>query len=218
MPASTARTARTARIERLVTSGVFALDGGEWQVDNNVWLVGDDHEVVVIDPAHDAEAVTDAVAGRTVRAIICTHGHSDHIDAAPAVSAATGAGIRLHPRDHVLWELTHPAFPPGRHLSDGDELTVAGVDLKVIHTPGHTPGAVCLYTAALGTVFTGDTLFNGGPGATGRSYSDFDTLITSIRDRLLTLPSRTAVLPGHGDNTIIEAEAKAVDELLTQGR
>ncbi|MCT2590823.1 MBL fold metallo-hydrolase [Streptomyces sp. N2-109] len=205
-------------MECLVTSGTFELDGGSWAVDNNVWLVGDDHEAVVIDPAHDVQAITTALGGRTLRAILCTHAHNDHINAAPALSAATGAPVHLHPADEVLWKLTHPAFPPGRHLSDGAELTVAGVRLRVIHTPGHAPGAVCLYVAELGTVFTGDTLFNGGPGATGRSYSDFDTLITSIRDRLLTLPGRTAVLPGHGASTLIEAEAKTLDELFAGPR
>nr|WP_245997744.1 MBL fold metallo-hydrolase [Streptomyces armeniacus] len=173
---------------------------------------------MVIDPAHDADAITTAIAGRTLRAILCTHAHNDHINAAPTLSARTGAPIHLHPADEVLWKLTHPTYPPGRHLSHGAELTVAGVRLKVIHTPGHAPGAVCFYVPELGTVFTGDTLFNGGPGATGRSYSDFDTIVTSIRDRLLTLPSRTQVLTGHGDSTLIESEAKAIDELLAGRR
>ncbi|MGW7351071.1 MBL fold metallo-hydrolase [Streptomyces sp. NPDC054784] len=207
-----------ARIEHLTTTGVFELDGGSWEVENNVWLVGDDHEVVVIDAAHDPDTIQTAIGDRTLRAILCTHAHNDHINAAPALAAATGAPIHLHPADEVLWKLTHPTHPPGRHLAHGDELTVAGVRLTVIHTPGHAPGAVCFYVPELGTVFTGDTLFNGGPGATGRSYSDFDTLVTSIRDRLLTLPDRTAVLTGHGDSTLIGAEAKSIDDLLAGPR
>ncbi len=78
----------------------------------------------------------------------------------------------------------------------------------MLHTPGHAPGAVCLYDPGLGTVFTGDTLFQGGPGATGRSFSHFPTIIDSIRDRLLTLPPETKVLTGHGDPTTIGAEAR----------
>ncbi|WP_031087956.1 MBL fold metallo-hydrolase, partial [Streptomyces sp. NRRL WC-3549] len=92
-----------ARIDHLVTSGTFALDGGEWDVDNNVWIVGDDTEAVVIDAAHDAAAIRTALGGRTLRAIICTHAHNDHIDAAPALADATGAPILLHPDDLPLW-------------------------------------------------------------------------------------------------------------------
>jgi len=198
-----------ARIEQLVTSGTFSLDGGTWDVDNNVWLVGDDEQVVVIDAAHDAEAIGRAVGSRAVRAIICTHAHNDHIDAAPALAAATGAPILLHPADRVLWDMTHPDRAPDGELADGQRITVAGAELEVRHTPGHAPGAVCLYAPGLGAVFTGDTLFQGGPGATGRSFSDHPTILESIRTRLLTLPPDTVVHTGHGPETTIAAEAAA---------
>ncbi|MYX00449.1 MULTISPECIES: MBL fold metallo-hydrolase [unclassified Streptomyces] len=207
----------TARIDHLVTSGTFALDGGEWDVDNNVWIVGDDTEAIVIDAAHDAAAIEAALAGRTLRAIVCTHAHNDHIDAAPALAAATGAPILLHPDDLPLWLRTHPEHTPDGALTDGQELTVAGTTLTVLHTPGHAPGAVCLYAPELGTVFTGDTLFQGGPGATGRSFSSFPTIIDSIRDRLLTLPGDTKVRTGHGDPTTIGAEAPQLDEWIKRG-
>ncbi|MFI7289131.1 MBL fold metallo-hydrolase [Streptomyces anulatus] len=207
----------SARIDQLVTSGTFALDGGEWDVDNNVWIVGDDTEAIVIDAAHDAAAIEAALGGRTLRAIVCTHAHNDHIDAAPALAAATGAPILLHPDDLPLWQQTHPDRAPDGALADGQELTVAGTTLTVLHTPGHAPGAVCLYAPGLSTVFTGDTLFQGGPGATGRSFSHFPTIIDSIRDRLLTLPGDTAVRTGHGDPTSIGAEAPGLDEWIKRG-
>ncbi|MFF3289994.1 MBL fold metallo-hydrolase [Streptomyces sp. NPDC003023] len=206
-----------ARVDHLVTSGTFSLDGGTWDVDNNVWIVGDDHEAVVVDAAHDADAILTALGGRTLRAIVCTHAHNDHIDAAPALAAATGAPILLHPDDLPLWKQTHPERAPDRELADGETITVAGTSLTVLHTPGHAPGAVCLHAPELATVFTGDTLFQGGPGATGRSFSHFPTIIDSIRDRLLGLPPETVVRTGHGDTTTIGVEAPHLQEWVDRG-
>ncbi|WP_216209513.1 MBL fold metallo-hydrolase [Amycolatopsis aidingensis] len=196
----------TAIVQNVVTSGFFQLDGGSWEVDNNVWLLGDDHEVLVIDAAHDAQAILTAVDGRAVRAIVCTHAHNDHVNAAPELARLTNAPILLHPDDLELWNLTHPERSPDAPLSDGQVLTIAGTYLRVLHTPGHAPGAVCLYAEKLGAVFTGDTLFHGGPGATGRSYSDYPTILESIRDRLFALPDDTVVHTGHGEHTSIAAE------------
>ncbi|MFJ9241733.1 MBL fold metallo-hydrolase [Streptomyces sp. NPDC101776] len=206
-----------ARIEHLVTSGQFTLDGGTWDVDNNVWIVGDDHEVVVIDAAHDASAIADAIGDRRLTAIICTHAHNDHIDAAPELADRTGAPIWLHPDDLPLWKQTHPDRDPDAHLADGQVIEVADADLRVLHTPGHAPGAVCLYAPALNALFSGDTLFAGGPGATGRSYSHFPTIVDSIRDRLLGLPGGTVVYTGHGDTTTVGAEAPHLQEWIDRG-
>lgn len=197
----------TARIEHLTTAGTFSFDGGTWDVENNVWLVGDDTEAIVIDAAHDAVPIAAALGERRLLAIVCTHAHNDHVDAAPALARRTGAPILLHPDDLPLWRMTHPDHEPDQPLSDGQTLTVAGADLTVLHTPGHAPGAVCLYAPGLGAVFTGDTLFSGGPGATGRSFSDRPTLVDSIRRRLLTLPPDTVVHTGHGPSTTIAKEA-----------
>jgi glyoxylase-like metal-dependent hydrolase (beta-lactamase superfamily II) len=204
-------------IGHLVTSGTFSLDGGTWDVDNNVWLVGDDREVLVIDAAHDADAIAAAVGDRRLTAIVSTHAHDDHIDAAAELADRTGAPILLHPDDQVLWRMTYPDRDPDGALAHGDELTVAGTTLRVLHTPGHAPGAVCLHAPDLRTVFTGDTLFNGGPGATGRSYSDFGMIIDSIRDRLLTLPPETEVRTGHGDSTTIGDEAPHLQDWIARG-
>ncbi|MFD5746855.1 MBL fold metallo-hydrolase [Streptomyces sp. NPDC127033] len=207
----------TVRVDHLVTSGTFSLDGGTWDVDNNVWIVGDDSEAIVIDAAHDAAAIEAALNGRTLRAIVCTHAHNDHIDAAPALAAATGAPVLLHPDDLPLWKQTHPERLPDGDLTDGGTVAVAGTTLTVLHTPGHAPGAVCLYAPELATVFTGDTLFQGGPGATGRSFSHFPTIIDSIRDRLLALPPETVVRTGHGDPTTIGAESPHLAEWIRRG-
>jgi glyoxylase-like metal-dependent hydrolase (beta-lactamase superfamily II) len=206
-----------ARVEKVVTAGTFNLDGGSWDVDNNVWLLGDDEQVLVIDAAHDADAIAAAVGDREVVAIACTHAHDDHVNAAPALSAKVGAPVLLHPADDVLWRLAHADARPSADLADGETLRVAGVDVLVLHTPGHAPGAVCLHVPDFGVVFTGDTLFNGGPGATGRSHSDFGTIVESIRGRLLTLPPETVVHTGHGDDTTIGAEAPHLDEWIARG-
>lgn len=196
-----------ARIEKVVTSGTFELDGGSWEVDNNVWLIGDDDEVVVIDAGHETTPILDAIGERRLVAVVCTHAHNDHVDVAAEVADAKGAPIWVHPDEAPLWQLTYPDRAPDGELADGQQIEVAGTALRVLHTPGHAPGACCLHVPDLGVVFTGDTLFQGGPGATGRSYSDYDTIVASIDARLLTLPGDTVVHTGHGDDTSIGEEA-----------
>jgi glyoxylase-like metal-dependent hydrolase (beta-lactamase superfamily II) len=195
-----------ARVDHGTASGTFSLDGETFDVDNNVWVVGDDEECVVVDAPHDVEAVLAVVGDRRVKAIVCTHAHDDHVRAAPALRERVHAPILLHPDDRPLWELTHADELWDVDLSDGQELEVAGTTLRVLHTPGHAPGAVCLVADGLGCVFTGDTLFQGGPGATGRSFSDADVLARSIREQLFALPDETVVHTGHGDDTTIGAE------------
>src|SRR5919112_4388406 len=171
----------TARIDKTVVSGVFSLDGQDFDVDNNVWLVGVDDEVLVIDAAHRSEPIVEAVGGRRATALVLTLGHNDHITAAVALREATGAPIWFNPADRMLWDAIHPAADPDHELTEGARFAVAGTTLTALHTPGHSPGSSCLHAPDLATVFTGDTLFQGGPGATGRSYSDKPTILNSIR-------------------------------------
>lgn len=203
-----------ARVDRVVTSGIFSLDGGDFEVDNNIWLVGDDHEVVVIDAAHDHEPIAAAVGDRNVVAIVCTHGHNDHINVAAALADAVDAPIWVHPEDTMLWEVVNPDRPADAALADGQEIRVGGTTLTVLHTPGHSPGGCCLHDADAAVLYSGDTLFNGGPGATGRSFSDKGVILRSIAERLLPLPPDTVVHTGHGDDTTIGAEAPGIREAL----
>ena len=207
----------TTRIDHLVTSGTLSLDGETFDVDNNVWIIGDDDECVVIDAPHDVEAILDAVGGRRVTSVICTHAHDDHVRYAPELSDRTGAPVLLHPDDAPVWQLTHPDRAPDGELADGQVISVAGVQLRVLHTPGHAPGAVCFYCPELGVLFTGDTLFSGGPGATGRSFSDFPTIVASIDRLVVELPPDTVVHTGHGDSTTLGAEAPHRQEWLDRG-
>jgi glyoxylase-like metal-dependent hydrolase (beta-lactamase superfamily II) len=203
-------------IQRVVTSGTFELDGGSWDVDNNIWIVGDDPNVVVFDAAHTAQPIIDAVAGRNVVAVVCTHGHNDHVTVAPELGEALDAPVLLHPADEVLWRMTHPD-KDFHSIGDGLVLSVGDVEIRALHTPGHSPGSVCWYAPDLGAVVSGDTLFNGGPGATGRSFSDFPTILASISEKLGKLPADTVVYTGHGDSTVIGDEIVHYDEWVARG-
>ncbi len=201
-----------ARLDRVITSGIFSLDGGDFEVDNNVWIIGDDREAIVLDAAHDHEAILAGLGGRTLKGIISTHGHNDHINAAAILADETGCPIWLHPDDTMLWETVYPDRRVDNTLTDGQTINIAGAELNVIHTPGHSPGGCCLHLAEDGLLFSGDTLFNGGPGATGRSFSSYDLILDSIEHKLFTLPAHTVVHTGHGDSTSIETEAASLPE------
>ena len=219
-------------IEHLVTSGTFSLDGETHNVDNNVWIIGDDSEVIVIDPAHDVNAIAEAVGSRDVKAVLLTHGHDDHVGVVRDFAQRVGnPTVYLNPDDYVLWDMTYENYRPEGQIAHGDTWTVGGIKLKALHTPGHSPGSTCFFVEtglpapasagagrAVGPVlFSGDTLFNGGPGATGRSHSSFEMIIESIRDVLFPLPEATVVLTGHGDSTSIGAESPALEDWIKRG-
>ncbi|WP_135456073.1 MBL fold metallo-hydrolase [Mycobacterium sp. DL99] len=205
-----------AQIARVVTSGTFSLDGGSWEVDNNIWVVGDDKDVVVFDAAHTVAPVIEAVGGRNVVAVVCTHGHNDHITVAPQLGYVLDAPVLLHPADEMLWRVVHPD-KDFRTVEDGAVLCAGGIELCALHTPGHSPGSVCWSIPELNAVISGDTLFQGGPGATGRSYSNFPTILDSISTRLGMLPTETVVYTGHGDTTTIGDEIVHYDDWVVRG-
>lgn len=205
------------RVDHAVTSGTFALDGGTWEVENNVWVIGTDADCVVIDAPHNVDAIREVIGARRVQAILATHAHDDHIRVARDLAAAVDAPILLHPADRVLWDEVFPGRPPDGELADGDQIRIGEATLRVLHTPGHSPGSCCLYAPTPGIVFTGDTLFAGGPGATGRSYSSFEKIVDSISTRLLTLPEETIAHPGHGESTTIGAEAPYLQDWIDRG-
>lgn len=165
-----------ARIDHAVTSGTFSLDGQTFDVDNNVWVIGDDSEVVIVDAAHTAPQIVDAVAGRNVVAVVVTHGHNDHVTVAPELAYELHAPILLHPGDDMLWQTSHPDEKYW-NLDAGQRIGVAGTEIEVIHTPGHSPGSVCLYLPEAGALFSGipcsmaGRVRPGGPTAISRRSS-----------------------------------------------
>ena len=195
----------TARIEQ-VSSG-----------DASAWLIGDDEEVIVIDPGRDAAGVLAAVGDREVLAVICTHGHPDHGAAALEVAEADEAPVALHPKDRNLWRDTYPEDDAEIEMSDGGVFEVSGVRLEVIHAPGHTPGSVCLFCADLDVVFTGHALLASGPVPHDGEFPDFAGQVNAIGEYLLTLPGSTRVLPGEGEETTIGAAEKHFDVWVAAG-
>lgn len=201
-----------ARIDQLSSP---ATDGGSAEV--NTWIVGDDDEVIVIDPGGIDAQVLEAVGDREVLAVICTHGHADQVAAALGVAERDEAPVALHPKDRLLWRESHPGEQPDIEMEDGGSFEVADVQLEVIAAPGHTDGSVCLYCADLGVVFTGHVLIADGPAPDDGEYPDFADQLTAIGENLLTLPPDTRVLPAHGPETTIGAAEKKFDSWVAAG-
>jgi glyoxylase-like metal-dependent hydrolase (beta-lactamase superfamily II) len=193
-----------ARIERAGTTA-------------NSWIVGDDEEVIVIDPGGDAAPVLALVGDREVLAVICTHGHATHTAAAVEVAARDEAPVALHPADRVYWREAHPSANPEIDMEDGGVFGVADASLEVLHAPGHSPGSVCIYSEDLGAVFTGDVVSASGPVAHENEFPDFARQLSSIGAHVLTLPGQTRVLPGHGDEFTVAAAEKRFDSWVTAG-
>jgi glyoxylase-like metal-dependent hydrolase (beta-lactamase superfamily II) len=159
---------------------------------------------VIVDAAADPDLIVEMAAGTEPTAIVTTHGHADHVGAARRVATRLGIPIRLHVAD---WELC--PIEPDEALPPGD-LAIGATTIRVVHTPGHTPGSISLFTA--GAVLTGDTLFPGGPGATRFPYSDFDQIMDSLDGELFSLPDDTIIMPGHGLDSTIGTERPALPE------
>jgi len=190
---------------------------------------GETREAVCIDPGDNVEGILDAAKGEgvTISRIVNTHGHFDHIGGNEALKSATGATLAVHGdaiptmkeaiKHGALFGIAvNPSPQPDTTLSDGDTIDVGDLTLTVIHTPGHSRGGISLYAPSLKTVFTGDTLFAGGIGRTDLTGGSYDQLISSIKEKLLTLDEETEVMPGHGGKSTIGRE-RASNPFLVAG-
>ena len=194
-----------------------AVGSGSGAGEVNAWIVGDDEEVIVIDAGGDPAGVLGVVGDREVLAVICTHGHADHVAAAMEVAERDEAPVALHPGDRALWREAHPGEEPDIEMEDGGIFEVADVQLEVIHAAGHTQGSVCLYCEELGVVFSGHTMLASGPAPHDGEFPDFAGQLTAIGEYLLTLPGSTRVLPGEGEETTIGAAEKHFDAWVAAG-
>jgi glyoxylase-like metal-dependent hydrolase (beta-lactamase superfamily II) len=211
-----------ARIDKVVTSGKVTVDDTEYDIEANTYIVGDDEAVIVIDPAFDAEAILEKVGEREVMAVICTDGREGHLSAVLEVAEADEddpAPIALHTRDRLLWRQYFRAqadksedadfmkdILPDLDIEDSGVFEIADAQLEVMHTPGHTPGSICLYSEQLGVLFTGDTLHKGRPGRVGSEYPELQEQLNSIGAILSPLPRDTRILPGQGEETTVGDE------------
>lgn len=206
-----------ARIERVWTPRVAEDDSQTDAAEANAWIVGDDEEVIVIDPGEDAAGILERVGDREILAVICTHGHASHVAAAVEVAERDEAPVALHPADRLHWRAAHPDADAEIEMADGGRFDVADVQLEVLKTAGHTAGSVSLYCAGLEVVFTGDALLASGPAPHQGEFPDFPGQLTAIGERLLGLPSATRVLPGHGEESTIGAALKRFDSWVAAG-
>jgi glyoxylase-like metal-dependent hydrolase (beta-lactamase superfamily II) len=211
------RASMKARIDQVTSPGVRAAEGTGHERESNAWIVGDDEEVIVVDPGSDSAAVLAAASGREIIAVICTHGHANHVAAALDVAARDEAPVALHPKDLLPWREAHGRSDPEIEMEDGGVFEVSDVKLEVIHAPGHSPGSVLLYCEDLGVVFSGDVLLAGGPGLHAGDFPNFSAQLSAIGEHILTLPGQTRVLPGHGEEILVAAAEKRFDSWVAAG-
>jgi glyoxylase-like metal-dependent hydrolase (beta-lactamase superfamily II) len=183
---------------------------GDW--DNNVYILVDraTGDSVLFDAPTDASRIIEALEGTNLVYILMTHADRDHIGALEEVRRATGAPVGVHPS-----EADRLPSPPDFELQDGQTLRFGNSELRVMHTPGHSPGGTSFITGDI--LIAGDTLFPGGPGNTKRPDGSFDTIIESVQSKLFTLPEETRVYPGHGKPTSIGTERPHLQEWIDRG-
>lgn len=190
----------------------------------NCSIVGDENsrEAIVIDPGDDIEAIMEIVArhGLQVKQIVVTHAHIDHVGGAMKIKQRTGAPILLNQNDSALLRMLDTQAqwlgmrPPGKvaidqSITSGDSVKVGAVEGKVLHTPGHTEGSICLYFEPEKRLVAGDTLFAGSIGRTDLPGGSYDKIIRSLHESVLALPNETVVVPGHGELTTIGEERES---------
>jgi glyoxylase-like metal-dependent hydrolase (beta-lactamase superfamily II) len=184
----------------------------------NTWIVGDDDEVIVIDPGDDATAVLDAVGAREILAVICTHGHEGHSGAAVEVAKRDEAPVALHPGDRMAWREVHSGGDPEIDMEDGGKFEVADVTLEVLHSPGHSRGSCCLYCEELEVVFTGDVVTENGPVPREDGFPAWSKQLDAIGAQVLTLPADTRILAGHGDELTVATAEKRFNSWVAAGQ
>jgi len=205
-----------ARIERVCSAQAEDSDDIE-EAEANSWILGDDEEVIVIDPGEDAAAILHAVGDREILAVICTHGHPTHVAAAVEVAERDEAPVALHPADRRLWRAEFDGADPEIEMANGGSFGVADVTLEVLHTPGHSAGSCSLYCPELAAVFTGDALLASGPAPHDGNFPNFPAQLNAIGEALLDLPPDTRVLPGHGAEITIGTAGKKFDGWISAG-
>ena len=180
--------------------------------DNNVYILSDDktREALLIDAANEAPRILKELDGLRVSHILTTHGHQDHVQALKSVRDQTQARFSCHELDESMMPLA-----ADHRVTDGEPFRFGEHELVALHTPGHTPGSVCFLIED--QLFSGDTLFPGGPGNTANPNASFPAIIESIKGRLFTLPDDVKVLPGHGKPTTIGRERPHLDEWIERG-
>jgi glyoxylase-like metal-dependent hydrolase (beta-lactamase superfamily II) len=180
--------------------------------ENNIFIVSDagSGEAYVLDGGYEPESIAAAASGLTVRSILVTHGHRDHHENVGALKALLKAPVAIGIDDTAMLSVEADSL-----IVDQQSLLFGPHTLRAIHTPGHTPGSTCFLIGQ--HLFTGDTLFPGGPGNTNHDPVRFERIIASIRERLFTLPDDTNVYPGHGRDTTIGAERPHLEEWISRG-